>query len=153
MSKVTIKPYYKYKRDAYKKIQDVARLFLKENDFFIRTGLPQDITITFRGDPRKSFNPYTEFYIRGDKVLTVFGNKVTGLHGYDTREFLTSKEYRTIYDNLVILFKHSPSQNVATFIGKPISESLSRNGRLLMNTVSLWKRVGISTSTEIKELV
>lgn len=122
MSKATIKPYYKYKRDAYKKIQDVARLFLRENDFFIRTGLPQDITITFRGDLRKSFDPYIEFYIRGDKVLTVFGNKVIGLHGYNTREFLTSKEYRTIYDNLVILFKHSPSQNVATFIGKPISE-------------------------------
>lgn len=46
MSKATIKPYYKYKRDAYKKIQDVARLFLKENDFFIRTGLPQNITIS-----------------------------------------------------------------------------------------------------------
>ena len=46
MTKTTIKPYYKYKREAYNKIQDVARLFLKENDFFIRTGLPQDITIT-----------------------------------------------------------------------------------------------------------
>lgn len=122
MSKATIKPYYKYKRDAYKKIQDVARLFLKENDFFIRTGLPENITITFRNNPKVHPDGYLEFYIRGEKVLSILGNKVMGMRGYDTREFLTTKEYDTIQDNLKILFKHSPSQSVPMFIGKPIKE-------------------------------
>ena len=45
-----------------------------------------------------------------------------GMRGYDTREFLTTKEYDTIQDNLKILFKHSPSQSVSMFIGKPIKE-------------------------------
>ena len=122
MTKTTIKPYYKYKREAYSKIQDVARLFLKENDFFIRTGLPQDITITFRNNPKVHLHGYIEFYIRGEKVLSILGNKVMGMRGYDTRESLTTKEYSTLQDNLKTLFKHSPSQNVATFIGKAISE-------------------------------
>lgn len=122
MTKTTIKPYYKYKREAYNKIQEVARLFLKENDFFIRTGLPQDITITFRNNPKVHLHGYIEFYIRGEKVLSILGNKVMGMRGYDTREFLTTKEYDTLQDNLKILFKYSPSQNVATFIGKPILE-------------------------------
>ena len=122
MTKATIKPYYKYKRNAYKKIQDVARLFLKENDFFIRTGLPQDITITFRGDLRGSFEDVINFYIRGDKVLTILGSRVIGKSGYDTRDFLTTKEYNTIQDNLKILFKHSPSQTVSMFLGRPIME-------------------------------
>ena len=80
MSKATIKPYYKYKRDAYKKIQDVARLFLKENDFFIRTGLPENITITFRNNPKVHPDGYLEFYIRGEKVLSILGNKVRVLY-------------------------------------------------------------------------
>lgn len=122
MSKATIKPYYKYKREAYNKIQEVARLFLKENDFFIRTGLPQDITITFRNNPKVHLHGYIEFYICGEKVLSILGNKVMGIRGYDTREFLTTKEYDTIQDNLKIFFKHSPSQSVSMFIGKPIKE-------------------------------
>lgn len=122
MTKTTIKPYYKYKREAYNKIQDVARLFLKENDFFIRTGLPQNITITFRNDPKVPIDVYIEFYIRGEKVLSIFGKQVTGMRGYDTRESLSIKEYNTLQDNLKILFKHSPSQSVSMFIGKPIKE-------------------------------
>lgn len=122
MTKATIKPYYKYKREAYNKIQDVARLFLKENDFFIRTGLPENITITLRGDLRYSFDPYIHFYIRGDRVLTIMDSRVIGQGGYDTRESLTTKEYNTIQDNLKILFKHSPSQTVSEFIKRPIME-------------------------------
>lgn len=122
MTKATIKPYYKYKREAYKKIQDVARLFLKENDFFIRTGLPQDIEITFRNDTSVGVKGNIDFYIRGEKVLSIFGTQVTGKRGYDTRDSLTLKEYHTILDNLIILFKHSPSQSVSMFIGKPVKE-------------------------------
>ena len=122
MTKATIKPYYKYKREAYNKIQDVARLFLKENDFFIRTGLPQDITITFRNNPKIHLDEYIEFYIRGEKVLSILGKKVSGMHGYDTRASLTSKEYSTITDSLVTLFKHSQSQFIHTYLGRPIKE-------------------------------
>lgn len=122
MSKATIKPYYKYKREAYNKIQDVARLFLRENDFFIRTGLPENITITFRNNPKVHLHGYIEFYTRGEKVLSILGNKGMGIRGYDTREFLTTKEYDTLQDNLKILFKHSPSQSVSMFIGKPVKE-------------------------------
>lgn len=30
-----VRPYYKYKKDAYNKIREVAVLLLKESDFFI----------------------------------------------------------------------------------------------------------------------
>lgn len=68
MTKSTVKPYYKYKREAYKKIQEVARLFLKDNDFFIRTGLPQDIEITLRNDTSVGVKGNINFYIRGEFV-------------------------------------------------------------------------------------
>ena len=67
MTKATIKPYYKYKREAYNKIQDVARLFLKETDFFIRTGIPENIEISLRNNASVSFNGNVDFYIRGEK--------------------------------------------------------------------------------------
>ena len=122
MSKATIKPYYKYKREAYNKIQDVARLFLKENDFFIRTGLPQDITITFRGNPKVHIDGYIEFYIRGEKVLSILGKQVTGKRGYDTRDFLTTKEHEILTENLRLLFRHSPSQTIPLYLGEAIKE-------------------------------
>ena len=130
MTKATIKPYYKYKRNAYKKIQDVARLFLKENNFFIRTGLPPDITITFRGDLRGSFEDVINFYIRGDKVLTILGSRVIGKSGYDTRDFLTTKEY-SLSTPLVRLYR--------CFLEDPSWSTI-----LLMRTVSLWEMVGIN---------
>jgi hypothetical protein len=117
MTKSTIKPYYKYKREAYKKIQDVARLFLRENDFFIRTGLPQDIEITFRNDTSVGVKGNIDFYIRGEKVLSIFGTQVTGKRGYDTRDFLTSKEHDIISENLRLLFRHSSSQTIPLYIG------------------------------------
>ena len=122
MAKATIKPYWGYKREAYNKIQEVARLFLKENDFFIRTGLPENITITFRNNPKLHLDEYIEFYIRGEKVLSILGKKASGIRGYDTRESLTLKEYNTITDSLVTLFKHSQSQFIQTYIGQPIKE-------------------------------
>lgn len=54
--------------------------------------------------------------------MSILGKQVTGMRGYDTRDSLTLKEYRTILDNLIILFKHSPSQSVSMFIGKPVKE-------------------------------
>lgn len=122
MTKATIRPYYKYKREAYNKIQEVARLFLKENDFFIRTGLPQDIEITFRNDTSVGVKGNIDFYIRGEMVLSIFGTQVTGKRGYDTRGFLTSKEHEILTDNLRLLFRHSPSQTVPLFIGEVIKE-------------------------------
>lgn len=122
MTKATIKPYWRYKREAYNKIQEVARLFLKENDFFIRTGLPENIPITFRNNPKIHLDKYIEFYIRGEKVLSILGKKVSGMRGYDTRDYLTSKEYSTITDSLVTLFKYSQSQFIQTHIGQPIRE-------------------------------
>ena len=53
-------------------------------------------------------------------VLSIFGDKVTGMHGYSTREFLTSKEYDVIADNLRLLFRHSPSKTIPMYIGETI---------------------------------
>ena len=122
MAKTTIKPYYKYKREAYKKIQEVARLFLKENDFFIRTGLPQDIDITFRNDTMVGVKGNIDFYIRGEFVLSIYGVRVSGTLGYDTREYLTDKEHEILTDNLCLLFKHSPSQTIPLYLGEAIKE-------------------------------
>lgn len=117
MTKATIKPYYKYKREAYNKIQDVARLFLKENDFFIRTGLPQDIDITFRNDTSVGVKGNVDFYVRGEMVLSILGTQVKGKRGYDTRDFLTSKEHDILSENLRLLFRHSSSQTIPLYIG------------------------------------
>lgn len=122
MTKSTVKPYYKYKREAYKKIQEVARLFLKENDFFIRTGLPQDIEITFRNDTMTGVKGNIDFYIRGEFVLSIFGTQVTGKRGYDTRPSLINKEHEILTDNLRLLFRHSPSQTIPLYIGEAIKE-------------------------------
>ena len=122
MTKSTVKPYYKYKREAYKKIQDVARLFLKENDFFIRTGLPQDIEITFGNDTSVGVKGNIDFYIKGEMVLSIFGTQVTGKRGYDTRNFLTDKEHGILTDNLRLLFRHSPNQTIPLYVGEAIKK-------------------------------
>ena len=122
MTKSTLKPYYKYKREAYKKIQEVARIFLNENDFFIRTGLPQDIEITLRNDTSVGVKGNINFYIRGEFVLSIYGTQVTGKRGYDTRNFLTTREHEILTNNLRLLFKHSPSQTIPLYIGEAIKE-------------------------------
>ena len=108
-----VRPYYKYKKDAYNKIREVAVLLLKESDFFIRNPMyTESLDLTFGNDISKNLPGSVNFYVAdGSCVLSIIGNRVAG--GLDMRARLTHQEDEILSKSLALLFKDRGDKSVS----------------------------------------
>ena len=121
-TKYEVKPYYKYKQEAYNKIRSVAIGLLRESDFFVRTGLSEDVDVIFGNNTVVGVQGCIGFYIQDQQVLEIFGTKVSGPKIYNIRGQLTQREHDIICDNLRLIFKHSSKLTIPAYLGVPIHE-------------------------------
>lgn len=116
--KNVIKPYYKYKQEAYNSIRGLAIRLLTEGDYFVRNPIsPKNVRITFGNNLDTSIAGCVIFFVNGAHLFDIVGSRVVGSRKYNFRENLTSLEHERFSRDLAELFKYSGSTTVPGFLG------------------------------------
>ena len=89
--KNVIKPYYKYKQEAYNSIRGLAIRLLTEGDYFVRNSLsPEYVRISFGNNLDSSIPGCVIFFVNGARLFDIVGSRVVGSKKYSFRENLTT---------------------------------------------------------------
>ena len=134
MNKVIVKPYYKYKQEAYNKINRLGKSLLKEFDFngrFSNSLEQENLILGYdRSQPfgsvsfclsRKGTAPLWLFTLRPDFSLA----KSSSLGG---RTHLTAEETQEINRNLMTIFRTGTNSTVVKELNCPVDQFIvSRN--------------------------
>lgn len=117
MSKLVVRPYYRYKREAYNNLLKViasilneARVFERKPEFLGKDfNLSYDVSMNIPGDVVVSYNG---LWLATFNVNTLL---ITGPQVYQLRDTLTQKECNEIKKNIKVLFRDGNSTVLARF--------------------------------------
>lgn len=116
--KNVVKPYYKYKQEAYNSIRGLAIRLLTEGDYFVRNPIsPENVRITFGNNLDTSIPGCVIFFVNGTHFFDIVGTRVVGSRKYNFRENLTTLEHERFSRDLAELFKCSGSTTIPAFLG------------------------------------
>lgn len=123
MTKTTLKPYYKYKQEAYNSIRGLAIRLLTEGDYFVRNPISPEYTrISFGNNLNSSIPGSVIFFVNGAHLFDIVGSRVVGSTKYSFRENLTTLEHEKFSRDLAELFKYSSSTTVQAFLGGRVQQ-------------------------------
>ena len=117
MSKFVVRPYYRYKREAYNNLLKVITSILNEASVFERKpefigkdfNLSYDVSRNIPGDVVVSYNGLWLATINVNTLL------ITGPQVYQLRDTLTQRECNEIKKNIKVLFRDGNSTVLARF--------------------------------------
>lgn len=116
--KSVVKPYYKYKQEAYNSIRGLAIRLLTEGDFFVRNPIsPENVRISFGNNLNNSIPGCVIFFVDGTHIFDIVGSRVVGATKFGFRENLTSLEHERFSRDLAELFRYSGSTTIPAFLG------------------------------------
>lgn len=117
MSKLVVRPYYKYKKEAYNNLLKVITSILNEASVFERKtefigkdfNLSYDVSRNIPGDIVVSCNGCWLATLNVNTLL------ITGPQVYQLRDMLTQKECNEVKKNIKVLFRDGNSTVIARF--------------------------------------
>lgn len=116
--KSVVKPYYKYKQEAYSSIRGLAIRLLTEGDYFVRNSLsPEYVRISFGNNLDSSIPGCVIFFVNGAHLFDIVGSRVVGATKFGFRENLTTSEHERFSRDLAELFRYYRSTTVPAFLG------------------------------------
>lgn len=116
--KSIVKPYYKYKQEAYNSIRGLAIRLLTEGDFFVRNSIsPENVRISFGNNLDISMSGCVIFFVNGTHFFDIVGSRVVGSRKYCFRENLTTSEHERFSHDLAELFRYSGITTIPAFLG------------------------------------
>lgn len=144
-----VRPYYAYKRDAYKRMVGVLRPILEESRFYgMNPHLVGNDNFTFRFYRHGFPKGYISISQQGVHVLNLVFSKIDdsaafGSSAYGLRSDLTEGEFKTFYGNLETLLKDTLGSSIESLFGAPLQswtisedvcEFLSVDGQRYINS-------------------
>ena len=116
--KSIVKPYYKYKQEAYNSIRGLAIRLLTEGDYFVRNSISsENVRISFGNNLNSNIAGCVIFFVNGTHIFDIVGTRVVGSTKYSFRENLTYSEHEKFSRDLAELFKYYGSTTVPAFLG------------------------------------
>lgn len=116
--KSIVKPYYKYKQEAYNSIRGLAIRLLTECDYFVRNPIsPDNVRISFGNNLNNSIPGCVIFFVDGTHIFDIVGSRVVGTTKFGFRENLTTSEHERFSRDLAELFRCSGSTTIPAFLG------------------------------------
>ena len=120
------RPYYAYKREAYKRMVGVLRPILEESRFYEKNPhLVGNSNFTFRFSRHGFPKGYISISQQGVHVLNLVFSKIDdsaafGSSAYGLRSDLTEDEFKTFYGNLETLLKDTLGSSIESLFGAPL---------------------------------
>lgn len=113
--KTVIKPYYKYKQDAYKKLKELVVQVLDEYGYFEMTGRSKALRGLYFGNDVVGVPGAVYVYLSdGYCLFGIEGTRISS--GLTLRESLTSKEHDLVSKCLTALFKHKGDRTIPGYL-------------------------------------
>lgn len=119
ISKTVVKPYYKYKQEAFIKIRKLAIQLLKSSCFFLMNPYNENLHISFGKDLLGNVPGAVNFFTSaGECVLRIEGTKVYASNGKQIVVWgmLTDEQHDLLCNNLAIIFKAGTNKTVPALI-------------------------------------
>lgn len=114
--KSVVKPYYKYKREAYNSIRALAIRLLTEGNYFVRNSISsENVHIPFGNNLNSNIAGCVIFFVNGTHIFDIVGTRVVGSTKFGFRENLTSLEHERFSRDLAELFRFSGSTTIPAF--------------------------------------
>ena len=115
--KTDVHSYYKYKKDAYKKLKEVVATLLAETDYFEITGFTKDLRGFYFGNNLDKGVPgaVSLYHPNGSCVLSLEGTRVVS-DFLGLRKYLTPKEHDLVSKCLAALFKHKGDRTIPGYL-------------------------------------
>lgn len=145
VKKIIVKPYYKYKQEAFNKIRRLIVGILKDNGVFDECDfLSEDMTFTIRNvvSETGSYERIT-YYLNGIKVCASWEDMFYMTYKPSAKMYLTQREFSVLKNNMDILFKADSKDSIYQLFGSDkipywsISEKgcefISMEGQRLIN--------------------
>ena len=121
--KTVVKPYYKYKQEAFIKIRKLAIQLLKSSCFFLMRPYNENLHISFGDDLLGNVPGAVNFFTSASEcVLRIEGTKIYASNGKQMVEWgmLTDEQHDLLCNNLAIIFKARTNKTVPCFIESKI---------------------------------
>lgn len=143
-----VRPYYAYKREAYKRMVGVLRPILEESRFYEKNPhLVGNINFTFRFSRHGFPKSYIGVSQQGVHVLNLVFSSIDdsaafGSSAYGLRSDLTEDEFKTFYGSLETLLKNTLESSIEDLFGSKLQaweicedycEFLSEDGKRYVN--------------------
>lgn len=114
-----VKPYYRYKQEAYNKIRRLIVGILKDTGVFDEYSfLSEDMPFTIRNVASESGSyERINYYLNGIKVCASLDDMFYITYKPSAKHYLTKREYSILKNNMEILFKADSKSSVYQFFG------------------------------------
>lgn len=114
-----IRPYYKYKQEAYNKIRRLIVGILKDNGIFDKYNfVSEDMPFLIRNVASESGSyERINYYLNGIKVCASLDDMFYITYKPSAKHYLTKREYSILKNNIDILFKADSKDSVYQFFG------------------------------------
>jgi hypothetical protein len=112
-----IKPYYRYKQEAFNKVRRLIVGILKDNGIFDEYSfLSEDMPFLIRNVASESGSyERISYYLNGIKVCTSWEDMFYITYKPSAKHYLTKREYSILKNNMEILFKADSKDSVYQF--------------------------------------
>lgn len=114
-----VKPYYKYKQEAYNKIRRLIVGILKDNGIFDEYNfVSEDMPFLIRNVVSETGSyERINYYLNGIKVCASWDNMFHMTYKPSAKMRFTKREYSILKNNMEILFKADSKSSVYQFFG------------------------------------
>ena len=119
VKKRIVKPYYKYKQEAFNKIRRLIVGILKDNGIFDECNfLSEDMNFMIRNVARETGSyEHISYYLNGIKVCASWDNMFYMTYKPRAKMRFTKREFSILKNNMEILFKADSKDSVYQLFG------------------------------------